>query len=457
MSRGISFWPLIVALLVGGLAAPETARSEEKTEAVKAAYILPDLRLGDFQRGGVSGSILNDRKILLGSIGSDLWHGPKDLPGEFWMITDRGPNGQVKVNGENRRTFPVPEFNPAILKVKVENGVISILQTIPILTRAGKPVTGLPNTEGRDETPYDYSAQKTLSFNANGLDTEGLVRTAPGDFWVAEEYGPSLLKIDRNGKVVKRYVPRGVRLEGADYEVVQALPEIFAKRKINRGFEGIAMSGDEKTIYLALQSPLWNPDKKTGDPSRQTRILAFDVAGEKVVAEYVYRLEASKEFDPAHSAPDEMKISAVSWVAPAILLVLERTDWIAKVYKVHLGTAINILGSRWDDPAASPSLEALNDSGREPLAKALIADLGKLTGVPEKIEGLAVLDVTTIAVSNDNDFDMGEFNSRGDNVGAGVKNHIVFVTLPEPLPLRERSESVRISVQAEANRDDDRR
>jgi hypothetical protein len=54
MSRGISFWPLIIALLVGGLAAPETARSEEKTEAVKAAYILPDLRLGDFQRGGVS-------------------------------------------------------------------------------------------------------------------------------------------------------------------------------------------------------------------------------------------------------------------------------------------------------------------------------------------------------------------------------------------------------------------
>jgi hypothetical protein len=444
MSRRISLRPFIVALLVGGLAAPEAVRSEEKAAAVKALYILPDFRLADFQSGAVSGVILNDRKILLGSIGSDLWHGPNDLPGEFWMITDRGPNGQVKVNGENRRTFPIPEFNPAILKVNVENGTIRILQTIPILTRAGKPVTGLPNTQGRDETPYDYSAKEKLWFNVNGLDTEGLVRTAAGDFWVAEEYGPSLLKIGRDGKIQKRYVPRGLQLKGADYEVVEALPEILAKRKINRGFEGLAMSGDEKTLYLALQSPLWNPDKKTGDASRQTRILAFDIAGEKVVAEYVYQFDQSKEFDPAHSAPDEMKISALSWIAAGKLLVLERTDWIAKVYKLDLAAAKNILGNRWDDPKASPSLEALDDSGQESLTKDLVADLGKLK-LPEKIEGLAVLDGKTIAVSNDNDFDIGEFNAGGENVGAGAKNSIVLIALPEALQLSERT--VRISSQ----------
>jgi phytase-like protein len=439
LSRLMRITAMLMLVMHGKAAAEQPSGA-----AIVAQFTLPDTPLADFQNSKMPATVTNDRKILLGSIGSDLWRGANDLPGEFWMITDRGPNGQIKVNGENRRTFPVPEFNPAILKVKAENGAIRILETIPIVTRSGKPVTGLPNMERRDETPYDYSAEKTGAFNINGLDTEGLARTAAGDFWAAEEYGPSLLKIDRRGKVLKRYVPRGLQLKDADYEIVEALPEIFAMRKINRGFEGLAMSADEKTLYLALQSPLWNPDKKTGDASRQTRILAFDVAGEKVIAEYVYRFDASKEFDPAHSAPDEMKVSAISWIGPETLLVLERTDWIAKVYKVDLTAAANVLGSRWDDPQTSPSLESLNDPGREPLSKTLVADLGKLD-LPEKIEGIAVIDANTIAVSNDNDFDIGEFNAGGDNVGAGAKNSIVFIRLPEALD--QRAAAVRISAQ----------
>ncbi|HEX9442611.1 MAG TPA: esterase-like activity of phytase family protein [Candidatus Binatia bacterium] len=438
---------LSAALLVAPLARGEETAG--KKAAVAASYTLADLPLAAFQNSKLPGSISNDRKILLGSIGSDLWRGPGDAEGEFWMITDRGPNGQIKVGGENRRTFPVPEFSPAILRVKADAGTIRILDVIPIVTRSGKPVTGMPNSEGRDETPYDYTAQKKLAFNPNGLDTEGLVRTASGAFWVVEEYGPSLLKIDAGGKVLKRYVPRGVRLEGADYEVAPALPAIFGRRKINRGFEGLAMSGDEKTLYLALQSPLLNPDKKTGDASRQTRILAFDVAGEKVTAEYAYRFDAVKEFDPAHGAPDEMKVSSVVWINPGALLVLERTDWVAKIYRVDLGAAVNILGTRWDDPAASPSLEALditNAGEFTPLVKTLVVDLGRLDGVPEKIEGVAVIDAATIAVANDNDFDIGDFDAGGDNAGKGTKNRILKIALPGPLPLAPPSERQALSL-----------
>lgn len=103
------------------------------------------------------------------------------------MITDRGPNGQIKVDGKNRRTFWVPEFNPAILKVKAEGSAIRILQTVPIVGQSGKPITGLPNLTGTDETPYDYSGEKQLVFNVNGIDPEGLVRTSNGDFWISEE------------------------------------------------------------------------------------------------------------------------------------------------------------------------------------------------------------------------------------------------------------------------------
>ena len=77
----------------------------------------------------------------------------------------------------------------------------------------------------------------------------------------------------------------------------------------------MTISADEKTLYLVLQSPLYNPDKKTGDASRHTRVLVFDIASEKPIAEYVYRFDAIKDFaaDPK-LGPDEMKLSAVALV-----------------------------------------------------------------------------------------------------------------------------------------------
>ena len=359
------------------------------------------------------------------------------------MLTDRGPNGQIKVDGTNRRTFWVPDFTPMILKVKTEGKTIRILETVAIVGQSGKPVTGLPNLKGVDETPYEYSARDTLPFNPSGLDTEGLVRTTAGEFWIAEEYSPSLLHVDRTGKVLKRYIPEGLNLEGTDYPVAKVLPAIYGKRKINRGFEGIALSGDEKTLYMVLQSPLLNPDRKTGEASRNTRVLVFDIPSEKVTTEYVYRFDVSKEFDPnPKNTPDEMKLSGVVAMNPTTLLILERTDLVAKLYSVDLSKATDILKSKWDDPKTVPSLEALADPSTADvrvLPKSLVVDLSSLEGMPEKIEGVALVDRNTIAVSNDNDFDSEEsqYDAEGNNIGKGKVSQILRIFLAKPLPLQQ--------------------
>ena len=416
---------------------------------VIATFTFPDTPISVFQNKSFPGSVANDRKVLLGSVGSDLWHGPKDARDEFWMLTDRGPNGQIRVDGSNRRTFWVPEFNPTILRVKTEEKAIRILETIPIVGQSGKPVTGLPNLKGIDETPYNYSAKEILPFNPNGLDTEGLVRASAGDFWIAEEYSPSLVHLDRNGKVLKRYIPEGLNLEGTDYPVAQALPAIYGKRKINRGFEGIALSADEKMLYLVLQSPLLNPDRKTGDVSRNTRLLVFDIASERVTAEYVYRFDVSKEFDPnPKNTPDEMKLSGVVALSPTTLLVLERTDLVAKLYSVDISQATNILNTKWDDPKTAPTLEALADPTAaevRALAKTLVLDLSSLDGMLEKIEGVTLLDRNTIAVANDNDFDSEEsqYDAAGNNIGKGKKSQILIISLAKPLALSVERVSAR--------------
>ena len=440
-------WKIFIAILFViasvGAAAPGAAQNK-----LLSSHIFPDLPIKEFQNKYFTNSVVNDRKVLLGSVGSDLWHGPGDVRDEFWMLTDRGPNGQVTVDGKNRRTFWVPEFNPAILKVKAAGDTIRILEVVPIVGRSGKPVTGLPNLKDLDETPYNHSAKDILPYNPSGLDTEGLVRTTGGDFWIGEEYSPSLVHVDRTGKVVKRYIPAGLKLEGADYPIAAVLPAIYGKRKINRGFEGLALSADQKTLYAVLQSPLLNPDKKSGDISRNTRVLIFDIAGEKVTAEYVYRFDASKEFDPGHNAPDEMKLSGVIALSPTTLLVLERTDWVAKLYAVDMSRATNILESKWNDAKTAPALETLADPANAQinvLPKSLVVDLSNIEGVPEKIEGIAVLDQHTIAISNDNDFDSeeGQYDDAGNNVGKGKKSKILIISLDKPLPLPTAAASAR--------------
>jgi hypothetical protein len=436
----IKGWAPIAAAVSLASVSMFIARPVFAQNKVIATFTFPDTPIREFQNKSFPGSVANDRQVLLGSVGSDLWHGPKDARDEFWMLTDRGPNGQIRVDGSNRRTFWVPEFNPTILRVKTEEKAIRILETIPIVGQSSKPVTGLPNLKGIDETPYNYSAKEILPFNPNGLDTEGIVRASAGDFWIAEEYSPSLVHLDRNGKVLKRYIPKGLNLEGTDYPVAQVLPAIYGKRKINRGFEGIALSADEKVLYVVLQSPLSNPDRKTGDVSRNTRLLVFDIASESVTAEYAYRFDVSREFDPnPKNTPDEMKLSGVVALSPTTLLVLERTDLVAKLYRVDISQATNILNTKWDDPKTAPALEALTDPAAEvrALAKTLVRDLSSLDRMPEKIEGVALLDRNTIAVANDNDFDSEEsqYNAAGNNIGKGKKSQILIISLAKPLAL----------------------
>lgn len=398
------------------------------------SYTLPDLPLATVENAVLPGNIQDDHKLLLGSI-SDLWHARGDPPEEFWAITDRGPNGQERVQGQNRRTFPLPSFDPLLLRLRTEpGGAISLLRTIPLVGQSGKPIGGMPNLEGRDEAPFDARGQTRLGDSPSGIDPEAFVRTANGEFWLAEEYGPSLVRVDAGGKVLARYLPDELRLEGADYPVRAGLPGIYARRKQNRGFEGLALSPDETTLYAAIESPLANPNREVGDRSRNGRILAFDLVSGRPKAEYVYRFQPSSEF--GDQPQDEMKLSAAVAVGPTGLAILERTDPVARLYQVDLSAATNILGTAWDDPSTTPSLEALADvpSGLTPLPKRLLVDLPGLPGVPPKIEGVALVDPSTLAFANDNDFDFTGFDRNGNAIPEGVKTKILVVQLPSPLP-----------------------
>lgn len=406
-----------------------------------STYTLPSIPLADAIRDSI-GVEADDRGVRLGGVGSGLWNGPGDGPNVFWMITDRGPNGQIPVSGANRRTFPVPEFTPLIVKVQTGRRGLRILDMLPIsgVGPALGGISGLSNTS-RDERPYGCNAQTELPFNPHGLDTEGIVRTRDGNFWVVDEYSPSIIKIDPTGKVLKRFVPRNLTpptvTEG--YNTIAVLPDIYTRRKANRGFEDVTLSPDGRMLYVALQSPLSNPTAAVGDPSRNTRIIAFDTQTEQVTAEYLYRFQPVAEFNDTR--PTEMKVSGLAMLNDTQMLVLERTDLIAKIYRVDLTGATNIFNTRWDTLTTDPSLEALNDAQITanqitPLSKELVLTLNSAKGYPLKIEGVTVLNSRTIAIANDNDFGVGDFEITPGNcrlVDTNNPSQLLVLRLDRPL------------------------
>ena len=392
---------LIVFVLAGSLTlvrAEDGVSLPKDQSKIITTYTFPDIPLGPLQNLVLPDHpIADDRGMMLGGVGSDLWHGPDDPADEFWLVTDRGPNGEidVEVDGEkeSRRTFPVPDFAPLILHVRATRDTLTVLEAIPIVNQEGEPVGGLPNLKDVDEDPFDFAAEDRLDLNQDGLDVEGLVRTSDGDFWLADEYRPSLVKVDATGKVLVRYVPKGVALPAAGYPVEDTLPAIYGMRKDNRGFEGLALSGDQQTLYAVMQSPLSNPKKKVGENSRNVRILVFSTASGRPLAEHVYQSEAAHEFEEIDQ--DEVKLSGLVWLDETKLLVLERTDLVARIYLADLAGATNILDTGWDEPGtdAAPSLEAQKDLGAAdvvPLAKTLLVYLESLPEMPDKIEGVAV-------------------------------------------------------------------
>jgi hypothetical protein len=157
----------------------------------------------------------------------------------------------------------------------------------------------------------------------------------------------------------------------------------------------------------------------------------------------------SKEFDPnLKNTPDEMKLSGVVVLNPTTLLVLERTDLVAKLYSVDMTKATNILNTPWSDPKTALTLESLADPATaevRALPKTLVLDLSSIEGMPEKIEGIALIDRNTIAVANDNDFDSEEskYDDQGNNIGKGKQSRILVIGLENPLPLPLENVSAR--------------
>lgn len=349
-------------------------------------------------------------------IGSGAYHYKGDKDNIFYTITDRGPNikckDSQKLMGDKLckkgKIFPSANFAPTIYKIQVFKNFYKVLSKIQIKDKDGKPVTGISN-QGT-ENAYDI-AGNTIAFDASGLDAEALVKLSDGSFWIAEEYGASILHISSDGRILKRVVPSGFQenLSDANYKVSASLPAIISKRPLNRGIESIAISNDEQYLYFAMQSPLANPNKKAYTSSNLVRMFKYDIKKDEVIGEYIYKMDTAQSFSLDNKKKQNaVKISEMVSVGEDELIILERVSKTTKFYKVKFENSI--LDSKWDDINTSPSLEENNDM--QAMEKTLVLDTSTLKGMPKKIEGIAYINENKWILINDNDFGIDRYKTQ---------------------------------------------
>ena len=138
------------------------------------------------------------------------------------------------------------------------------LTSTPPRSTGGSPEF-LNSTFWGPEDENDAECRHRVSADPGGADTEGLAGPLPdGGFIVAEEYGPSLMRVAANGTVLVRFSPRPLNLPKAYYPVRPVLPSILVERRHNKGFESAFLLKPEQSqlacgilqVSLLLSSPL---------------------------------------------------------------------------------------------------------------------------------------------------------------------------------------------------------
>ena len=351
--------------------------------------------------------------------GSGLAARAEGPPGHVWAIGDRGPNIKVKqaiaLYGLNHlsslaaiagaKIMPRPDIGPTLAELRIEEDAVVLVRFLRLSNKDGRAVSGLANP-GSDsllsEPVFDISG-RPIPPDPDGLDTEGVVALSDQGFWVGDEFGPSLVRVDAAGCVVRRIQPQ-------TSENPDGLPAIAAKRQLNRGFEALTISDRERWLFLAFQSPLAHPDEAAHKQARHVRIWRLDATTGAVVAQYAYPLDDPTSFErDCASGPfdrSDIKVSELLWIAPDMLLVLERGSATTKIYRCVLDPQ-RVLAPEHLSLEFRPTLEEASGAGSPSfpaLEKTLLFTSDAFPELTADIEGLALLSATDLLLVSDNDF-----------------------------------------------------
>ncbi|MFY7865223.1 esterase-like activity of phytase family protein [Roseateles sp.] len=193
---------------------------------------------------------------------------------EWWGLSDRGPGGGTLSYDTRvqRFTLDVDQNTGAISNFKIAETVI--------FKSGNQTLNGLaPNP----------TSNLGLAHDPEGV----VINPKNGNFLISDEYGPSVREFNRSGELLRTFVtPANLIPRDSGTGVANFANDSGnnAGKRLNRGFEGLAISPDGKYAFAMLQSAMLDEGGSNGSVNR---IVKFDIETGTAVAQYAYQMKRS--------------------------------------------------------------------------------------------------------------------------------------------------------------------
>ncbi|WP_149537014.1 esterase-like activity of phytase family protein [Siccirubricoccus phaeus] len=355
--------------------------------------------------------------------------------GAYWVLTDNGFG--------NRRNSADTMLMFHKLRPDFRAGTVAVERTI-FLSDPNR-VVPFPIVNETSDRRYLTGAD---------FDPESIQPVADG-FWIGEEFGPFLIKVDLEGRV-QRLVPTKLgeeEIRSPDNPALQlpASPTgtVAFRSQRSGGYEGMALSPDGSRLYALLEKPLFQANGQV--EGQFLRILELDTArGEWTGRSLKYRFE-----------PGGVSIGDFNMVDERRALIIERDDGEGDPSLACAGgpnrPAENTPPACFPSPARLKriylvDLQATDSEGfvrkighidlmavRDPEGlgrghgdRAASVPNDRFTFPFFTIENVAVVDADHIIVGNDNNLPF----SAGRRLTAADSNELILLRVPELLRAR---------------------
>lgn len=302
LTAGVSMIFGAALFFCGGVAIAQTNSSgESKIKLLGVAEISPTATDNSGLHQSLGEDYFND---LLGGFSAIEYTGEGNL---FYLLPDRGPldgavdwtcrvqkfaisvqpkadekisNVSANSGSSVNSNSSVNEASPTEMAYSVD---AKLVETILLTDREGRPFTG-------NAAALTATAEHPLR-----LDPEGIRVGASGNFFISDEYGPSLFEYTPKGRLVKQLpVPARFLIANPQPNSDDEDPVNETGRQANRGMEGLAISPNQKMLFGLLQSSLLQDSERVPDAKRgvgeSCRMVQISVNG-KTKKELLYHLD----------------------------------------------------------------------------------------------------------------------------------------------------------------------
>ncbi|KGJ03869.1 Uncharacterized conserved protein [Paracoccus halophilus] len=294
------------------------------------------------------------------------------------------------------------------------------------------------------KAPFRIANEATDSRYLTGADFDPeSIQYLNDEFWIGEEFGPYILRVARDGRLLEVFPTRldGEILAGPDTDgmLVPAQPGTDFRVQRSGGYEGMALQPETGLLWAMLEKPLLGED---GQPEGDfLRVMTFDTgAGDWTGDSYRFRLTEGAtaigdfnfidgtralvierdngEGDAAKSCAEGAD-PAGCYPAPARVKNIVLVDTASRDEQGYIRRIghVNLLDIADPDGKALPGTSAEGANFSFPFFT---------------IEDVARLDESHIIVANDNNLPF----SGGREIGRAADNEFILLSVPELLAAR---------------------